>query len=188
MLTFCLSMIDDTADNIRFETLYAKYKSLVMRFSLSLLNNYHDAEDVSQEAWVTVAENIKKFREQDDASVKTFLLKVTKYKAISLLRERTATNRHAEPLDEEEVERTRELCDTTLIDVCRRETEETLYECLNRLDEKYRDVLMFYYLDRNTTKEIAELLSLDVTVVRKRLERGRMMLLNLITEKYHEEI
>ena len=46
-------------------------------------------------------------------------------------------------------------------------------ETLNRLDEKYRTVLVLYYVDGLSTAEIGQILKMPDATVRNRLARGR---------------
>ena len=53
---------------------------------------------------------------------------------------------------------------------------EHLHEMLYTLSEKYRKVIVLYYMEEMTTKEIANILRISESTVRKRLQRGRDML------------
>lgn len=54
-------------------------------------------------------------------------------------------------------------------------------DLLWRLDEKYRMVLILYYLEGFRTGEIAQILGMPEATVRTRLKRGRARL----AEEYH---
>ena len=49
-------------------------------------------------------------------------------------------------------------------------------EALNCLDEKYRLVLMLYYIEGFKTSEISQILEIPESTVRTRLARGRSLL------------
>jgi len=51
-------------------------------------------------------------------------------------------------------------------------------EALNSLDEKYRLVIMLYYVEGFKTSEISEILEMPESTVRTRLARGREKLAN----------
>ena len=69
--------------------------------------------------------------------------------------------------DIERVEQTKEETDNG---------SEHLHEMLYTLSEKYRKVIVLYYMEEMTTKEIANILRISESTVRKRLQRGRDML------------
>lgn len=52
-------------------------------------------------------------------------------------------------------------------------------ELLWKLDEKYRVVLILYYLEEFKTSEISEILEIPETTVRTRLKRGREKLADI---------
>lgn len=54
-------------------------------------------------------------------------------------------------------------------------------DLLWRLDEKYRMVLILYYLEGFRTGEIAQILGMPEATVRTRLKRGR----DRLAEEYH---
>jgi RNA polymerase sigma-70 factor (ECF subfamily) len=51
-----------------------------------------------------------------------------------------------------------------------------LYEVMRNMPKTYSDVLILYYINCLSTKEIADLLKIKVGTVEKRLSRGRKML------------
>ena len=180
MLTFYLALLNEVVDKLRFNDLYEKYKTDVMQFATSLVKNHHDAEDISQEAWLVIARRFDALRLEDDASIKAFLMRVVKYKSIDMIRKR-------ERVDMSDLDSLLDMphtdYDAVLFAICQRETEETICRCIYSLGEIYRDVLNLYYLNQSSAKEIAGFLSMDVRTVRKRLERGRLMLIRLLQER-----
>lgn len=50
-------------------------------------------------------------------------------------------------------------------------------EMLKGLDEKYRTILILYYMEELQVKEIAEILDMKENTVKSRLMRGRQKLL-----------
>ena len=51
-----------------------------------------------------------------------------------------------------------------------------MHEMLYTLSEKYRKVIVLYYMEEMTTKEIANILMISESTVRRRMKRGRDML------------
>lgn len=52
-------------------------------------------------------------------------------------------------------------------------------ELLNRIDEKYRTILILYYVEGFNTREIAQLLDMNENTIKSRLQRGRARLCEL---------
>ena len=56
-------------------------------------------------------------------------------------------------------------------------------ECINRLPEKYRTVIVLRYLDEIKPQDIARVLGINKETAKKRLLRGKKMLKELLEEK-----
>ena len=50
------------------------------------------------------------------------------------------------------------------------------HQVLAPLDEKYRIILLLYYMEDFSTKEISDILDLKISTVKTRLQRGRRIL------------
>ncbi len=177
---FLMAFEDDTA-RIKFERIYLQYHRAVMDRALTLLRNHHDAEDAAQETWYAVSKNLHLFSEEDSETLKATILKIVKYKAIDLFRKRSLHDDMTAELDIADYEM--EIEDTVLSALCEKESVEKILSCMREMDERYTDVLRLYYLQGNTTREIAKLLSLNVKTAETRLARGRALLCQKLTEQ-----
>jgi RNA polymerase sigma-70 factor (ECF subfamily) len=63
----------------------------------------------------------------------------------------------------------------------RQELKEALDQSLDKLDVKYREPLVLYYLEEMNYREIADILQIPVSTVGVRLTRGKAMLKKIIT-------
>ena len=181
MLLFYLQLID-AAESLHFEDLYNKYNDEVRRYAMLLVHNYHDAEDIAQDTWLVIAQRFDSLCTKDDVMIKAYLMKVTKYMSNKLLKKRTRQNLSMD-LDQNAIEESQDLFDTTLFAICQNETYEHIRDCLNSIDEKYRDVLTMYYSNHSSAKEIAGFYNLSENNVRKILERGRVMLIKALQNR-----
>lgn len=69
-----------------FATYYMKYAGFVKRTAIAYLNDYYDAEDVSQDVFIKLYERLNSFEEEAD--IKSWLRVVTKNRAIDVNRKR----------------------------------------------------------------------------------------------------
>lgn len=65
----------------------------------------------------------------------------------------------------------------------RREIKEVLGGSLEKIDAKYREPLVLYYLEDMDYKEIADILHIPVSTVGVRLQRGKTLLRKLVKEE-----
>lgn len=71
-------------DNKAFETLVIKYKNNLICYLMRYVNNIEQCEDIAQEVFAYVYANKLKFRFQ--SSIKTYMFRIAKNKAIDYLR------------------------------------------------------------------------------------------------------
>ena len=182
MLTFGLSMIPDESDKLNFERMYETYADDVLKRIMRLLRNRQDAEDVSQETWLAIAKRIVFFREKNEKSVKSYILKIARNRAITSYHKR---------------KKTEEICleniyyhegntysdEASLIEFCEMNDISRIADCIASLDEIYSDALNMYYFHHHTIKEISYLLNVKESTMRNRIVRGRGKLIQLLSEK-----
>ena len=182
MLSLYLSMIEDPVDKLQFEDLFEKYNLEIMRYAMALTRNHQDAEDICQNVWMKIANHFDTIKVKDDEKIKAYIVKTTKNEAFDFFN-KNKKRRFMSDENLENLEINSNSFDSVLMAVCQRETVDTIYNCINSLDEKYRDVLDFYYINQSSPKDIAEFLNIDVRTARKRIERGRAMLINMLIKK-----
>ena len=64
-----------------------------------------------------------------------------------------------------------------------KEMSEWLDSCVGELSEKYRSILVLYYFEEKSYKEISEILRISVGTVGTRLNRGKKLVKNLCDKK-----
>ena len=152
-----------------FEQYYNLYSQELFGIAYSYTRNKSDSEDIIQNVFVKMIVSKKKFK--SDKDLKYWLIRLTMNESIDLLRKERKENELNEP----------EMV-YTLPDNNTSEYPDLLYY-ISKLEDKYRRVIILYYYNNYSNKEIAELLGIKEDNVRKLLERGR----NLLKERIGEE-
>lgn len=174
MLSIFLMLIDDENDKLSFEELYDKYKSAVMKRALRLLNDNHfDADEAFQLTWIRVSQNIDKLRSKNEHVIATYILETLKYKAINVALDNKKWKAGTERMVTDEIEN---ISDDLLFEICAKEKQESINRIFQNLDETYRDVLIFYFLDGFSVKEIASHMEIKEKTVWTKLYRGKQVL------------
>jgi RNA polymerase sigma-70 factor (ECF subfamily) len=149
----------------------SRYKEAVFAVTLSILRNYADAEDATQDAFIRAYQNLRKY----DLSRKfsTWLFTVAANVAKNALRKR---RREREPplpeMDKDPAEEVHE--DIKLAAVRRAVTE---------LPEPYRAPVVLYYWHGLPVEEIGEVLGLPAGTVKTRLHRARALIRAKLVEQ-----
>lgn len=141
------------------EEVFYEYGNMLYRAAFVMMKNAFDAEDVVQDTLIKYMERRERFETEEYR--KAWLIRVT----INLCKNRLRFMRNHPKISMEHLSRyyeTRE--DTALMD------------SLLQMPEKYRELLLLHYIEGYRGKEISKMLALSEATVRKRLERGRKKL------------
>ena len=172
MLQLYLTLVED-GEVGKLEALYREYKSIMLSKAYSVLRDEGLAEDAVHNAFMRILKNLDKIDEVKSSRTRGFVLVITANVAKSMYtREKRVT---VVELDETLPEPTDVETQTE-----RRLTAELIAEKIAALPESYRSVMMLRYLNGLSDGEIASALSLSPSTVRKRLERGRKKLSELL--------
>lgn len=165
-----IQLVQD-GDEVAFAQLAARHSSRIWQFVVLNARQIRDAEEIFQDIWVAVWENIKGLREIN--SFGAWLRKI----AYTTCRRYYTTNSHTRG---EILQSAEQLAETIDRDVLARfrETElrAAVTEAVHHLPEKVRAVAVLYYLEMWTIKEIATELGLAVGTVKTKLSQIRALL------------
>lgn len=180
MLSLYLTLIDTEEEKIRFTRLYEQYRHLMFYIAKKILKDDHLSEDAVQEAFLRIAKNFHKVGDILCPETRNFTVIITRNVAITMV------NRKHDDLDMDSyiTNTSAELTE----DVFETVSNKILMECIQKLPDMYRDSLYLYHLYGYTFKEISNLLSVPVETVKKRAQRARVLLKELLEkEGYHHE-
>ncbi len=175
-------------DLTAFEALTNWYEQRVYSLAYRLLRHEQDAEDVTQEAFISALENLAGFR--GEASFSTWLLRIATHAALKLIRKRNGLDlvsleQSTEPQEgyenvphPEYIADWRQLPDEL---AHKNEVQRLLDRALAELDEKHRLVFLLRDVEGLTIKETAEVLGLSEANIKVRLLRARLQLRELLT-------
>lgn len=149
-----------------FSKKYNLYSQLLFNISYGYTHNIEDAEDILQEVFMKYLKLTPTFASEQEE--KYWLIRVTINASISLTRK---SYRKKVSLD-----------DGILYNTSVSQNEDYLIDLVMTLPEKYKKVIILYYYDELSVKEIAKILRITEAAVMKRMERGRKILRNLVEE------
>lgn len=161
-----------------FEELLNLYKNQIFSFTLRMVGNAEDAEDLAQEAF------IKAFRALGSYDAKypfiTWLFRIARNTTIDFIRARKP---QAVSIDDEdapiEIENKADSPETAAAFTLEAEMAERL---LMSLPELYREVVMLQYKENLTCAEIASITGMPEGTVKIRLFRAKALLKTKISE------
>jgi len=166
-----------------FEALTSRYEQRVFGLAMRMLRQEQDAEDVTQQTFLSVLEHLEGFR--GEASFYTWVLRIASHAALKIIRKRKGLNtvsleEATEPSDSlASIPHPEFIADWRQSPehlVERNEVRRLLDEALTRLDEKHRLVFLLRDVEGLSVRETAEALELSEGNVKVRLLRARLQL------------
>lgn len=144
-----------------------EYGTGLLKLAYSYVKNWDTAEDLVQETFITVYSKFELFDQK--SSVKTWIYRIAINKCKDYLKSPKNRLLHYYSTHLNQFAKEKNLTDKLI------ESEESIAisDTLMNLPIKYREVLLFYYYEDLTVKEIAQLLHVTEANVKTRLLRGR---------------
>lgn len=158
-----LAMIEGPEERDRFERIYLKYRYLMLHVANNILQNHHDAEDAVHQAFLSVVQNMEKFSDVESPKTRSLIVLIVERKAIDILRKKQR-------------EKLLEIKEDILGIEIPIPGNHGLADAMARLPAHYREVLLMRYDNGLTTREIAKILDITESGVRKLLGRAKRVL------------
>ncbi|MFC0241341.1 sigma-70 family RNA polymerase sigma factor [Rhodopseudomonas telluris] len=160
-------------DRGAMQVLYGRHHVRVYRFGLRLVRNEQIAEDLISEVFLDVWRQAGKF--EGRSSVSTWLLAITRFKALSALRRR----KDAE-LDDEAAAAIEDPSDDPEVTIQKKDTGDVLRKCLEGLSADHREIVDLVYYHEKSVEEVAHIVGIPENTVKTRLFYARKKLADLL--------
>jgi RNA polymerase sigma-70 factor (ECF subfamily) len=178
-------------DFAAFEELVGQLQHRVYGLAYRILGGPHDAEDVTQQTFLSLVEHLRDFREE--SAVAAWVLRIAANHALKLLRKRRGLPTVS--LDEPDEgyagvphpEFVAPWRDDPADLAQRHEVRELIDRALAELDDKYRAVFVLRDVEGFSVRETAALLGLSEANVKVRLLRARLALREKLTRVLGDE-
>lgn len=178
MLAFLL-MIEEERKRDKLEELYLTYSKELYYVAYQILQDYYDAEDVIQNAFLKVSKYLDKIGEIRCKKTRGYLVIIVR----NLSFDRYNEKKKAVPIDfmdetTEEAESESSLEDYVL----NLERGKDLAQALSKINSGYADLLTLKYYYEYTISEISDLVNLSNDVVSVRLTRAKAALKKILSK------
>ena len=138
-------------------------KDGMYRLAFSILRNYADAQDAVSDAIVLAFEKCHQLRKTSSAKSWLMQILVNSSKKIAV-----QSNKYVLLENEIQYEQAEEFKD------------DDMWETVMELDEEFREVVVLYYYEQFSVREIGKMLRVPEGTVKSRLARAREKLLRII--------
>ena len=159
----------------KFEVLVGSYQQRIYATLFGILGNRQDAEDVTQETFITAFRKLDQFEHR--SSFYTWLHRIAFNAAIDLQRRKKRAKNQFIVRDSVEIsEPADRQTESPATIVMAKETVAQVQLALSRLDEERRNIIVLRDLQGIDYAEIASMLDIPAGTVRSRLHRARIEL------------
>ena len=154
-------------------TLITRYQHWVYNIAYGILGHREDAQDVAQDAFLSVWENIGKFEFRSRFS--TWLYRIVKNKCFNHIDQHQ--RRKTDPMEIDDSQPWVPLDTATPEDAAlRSEEKDIVHSALARLKDSYREILVLRELRELPYEEISDILGCTLGRVKSRLHEARKAL------------
>jgi RNA polymerase sigma factor (sigma-70 family) len=171
----------------RYRFLIRQYKNKIYTYSMYMLKNKMDADDVTQEVMIRIWKNIDMF---NALAAKTWIMKTTNNLCIDYLRRRTIAVTRESEIDEffEDTFSINDNNDNPYLTTHFKIMATKIKEAITTLPENLRSVFVLYEIEGMKYKEIGKILDIPLNSVRVYLLRARKKLQEELKEYETQDV
>lgn len=164
-----LLMIDTQEDKGKFAVLYEKYRCLMWKVAMDVLQDRFLAEDAVHNAFISLAGHMDDIGDTDSRQTKRYLITAAKNSAIDIYRKKSRQMKreiYMDELGEEDLP-------TAYMET---DMDNDVLDILKKLPIKYRDIFLLKYSAHLENSQIAGLCGIQECTVRQRIARGKRLI------------
>ncbi len=167
-----------------FEEIYQATAGFVYNVALRVTTNKEDAEDVTQEVFLNLYNNLKNFR--NESSFKTWVYRITVNCAINFAKKRATRRNKTVEFDEalSDVAGPNEVHKT----MDKEEQNKMIETLLNSINPEQRACVVLRNIEGLSYEQISQALNININTVRSRLNRAREKMLSLRKQVAYERL
>ena len=163
-------------DATGFARLIDTHRSMVCSIALSIVHDVPTSEDVAQDVFLAAWQQLGTLR--NPASLVPWLRQITRNRATDRRRTRPVASLSEEPVAEGTPE-------TTALD---HERSAVLRQVLSSLPDEAREVILLYYREGRSVRQVASLLDLSEDAVKQRLSRARKRIREDVAARFADAV
>jgi RNA polymerase sigma-70 factor (ECF subfamily) len=167
---------------VSYEALYAAHHGEVLRLCHLLLANHHDAEEIAQEVFLKVYQQLQNMKQTETMMWRPWLIRVS----VNACRDRRRSgwwklwrgaNEEYQEANYPDSSRTPEEM------VLSRETQGRIWCAFEKLSARQREVFVLRHVDEWSTEEVAEMLGITTGSVKRYLFRAARHLRSILGDR-----
>lgn len=159
-----------------FEVLVLNYEKKVLNMCWFILQNKEEAEDATQDIFLTIYQSISKFK--GDAKLSTWIHRITLNKCLEYIRKSKRKKRFGilKPIDAAFIDHTIDLQKNPEQVLMEKEMKMEFLKAVQELSENQRIAYTLHHMEEFSYKEISESMNLSLSAVESLIFRAKQQL------------
>lgn len=160
-----------------FEYIIDRYERALLRYAKRLTGDMHLSEDIVQEVFLSVYQNINSF--DITRKFSSWIYRITHNKSINVLKKKSLVL----SLGDKDIVDRKDILSEFEKKLDLKKTKESLEKAINVLPIKYREVIILRYFEDKSYEEISDICHCPVSTVGVRIKRALKILKDKIQIK-----
>jgi RNA polymerase sigma-70 factor, ECF subfamily len=163
----------------QFSQFVREHEASIFTYVLRMVGNREDAEDITQEALLKAFRTWSRVDPEASGGYMKWCYRIAHHLSVDHLRKKKPRDAEIE-----EMENTADRSSVKPEEVYEHRVQAAqMRECIGRLEDKYREVLVLRYQEDMSYERIAEILELPVSTIETRIFRAKKMLREKLLEQ-----
>lgn len=164
---------------MNFLELYNQYKDIVFNLALQYIQNTEDAEEITQDVFLSIYEKLSEFRK--DSKLSTWIYRITINKSLDYIKAKKRMKRLAfftSLYHDKTGELKSEFSDFNHPGVLmeQREALEKIFRTINELPDRQKTLIILMKIEGKTEKEVANIMCISIKAVESLFQRAKSKL------------
>lgn len=178
VIIMILTVIYNNLQKLKIEVMYLRYRKLLYVKAYEILEDAELSEDAVAETISVIVKHKNKMENKDEIHMRNYMVRVCRNIALKMKKNPEISYENMDELYD---------CNAGYVNpediVIDKESYLRLKDALDKMKPEYKDLIMFRYTDNMSVKEISEMTGLKVDTVRKRLQRAKNMMSEILKKE-----
>jgi RNA polymerase sigma factor (sigma-70 family) len=167
------------------EEIYFEHHKMVFNLALQYVQNVEDAEEITQDVFVKVFDNLDSFKKQ--ASLKTWIYRISINQSLDFIKAKNTQKRNflssIFSLNDEKFKFEPPNFNHPGIELEQKEAYQKIFEAINQLSDNQKTAIILLKIEDKSQFETAEIMNLNVKALESLFHRAKKNLENLLNLK-----
>lgn len=170
---------------MKFEEIYESHKNMVFNLALQYVQNFEDAQEITQDVFVSIHQSFESFKNQSKLS--TWIYRITINKSIDHIKARKRKKRFGFFTsifydDSSDIKHDKPTFDHPGVQMEHKESIENIFKLINQLPDNQKTALILSKIEQKTYAEIAEIMNLSIKAIESLIQRAKTNLSKKLNE------